>query len=156
MRARESTDPLAPIAGIKGVTALAVGMNHAFAIVAGGQTMCWGDNSFGQLGDGDWGATRTIPAPLTGASPARAVVAGADHTCILQIDGRVVCAGANQWNQSGQFPTGSRTPLAAVPRMTDVRVLAAGGFHTCALTASRDLLCLGKNYRGAPSRLAVR
>jgi len=153
--ARDSTDLLAPIAGISGATSLAIGTSHACALVAVGKTLCWGDNGSGQLGEGDWGRNRTTPAPLTGASSARAVVARHDHTCILQVDGRVACAGANQWNQSGQFPNGSRTGLAAVPEMRDVRVLTAGGFQTCALTMGGAVLCLGRNYRGAPSALAV-
>lgn len=153
--ARDSTG-LAPIQGITGATSLALGTSHACALVAGGKTLCWGDNGYGQLGEGDWGQHRTTPAPLTGAGPARAVVAGNDHTCILQLDGRVACAGANQWNQCGQFPNGSRTKLAEVPNMRDVRVLTAGGFQTCALTTSGTALCLGKSYRGAPSTLAVR
>lgn len=42
-----------PVAGIaSGATALDLGNGHSCAIARGGRPVCWGDNSFGQLGDG--------------------------------------------------------------------------------------------------------
>jgi hypothetical protein len=34
-----------------GVTAIAAGWSHACAVVNGGGTRCWGDNSYGELGN---------------------------------------------------------------------------------------------------------
>ena len=52
----------APIEGITGATALAVGRIHGCAIVAGGGITCWGDNTHGQLGRGDRAAHRDAAA----------------------------------------------------------------------------------------------
>jgi alpha-tubulin suppressor-like RCC1 family protein len=41
-----------PVNGISHATSIAVGDNHACAILADGDIMCWGDNTSGELGDG--------------------------------------------------------------------------------------------------------
>ncbi len=48
---------------IAGATAIAVGGDHACAIVAGGAVLCWGENNYGQLGDGTT-TTRGAAAPV--------------------------------------------------------------------------------------------
>lgn len=43
----------APVAGLgAGTSSLALGNGHSCAIARGGRPLCWGDNSFAQLGDG--------------------------------------------------------------------------------------------------------
>jgi alpha-tubulin suppressor-like RCC1 family protein len=60
---------------------------------------CWGDNSFGQLGDG----TTTLRAMPTAISIAGdgTVATGADHTCLLTPTGDVFCWGDNGRGQLG-------------------------------------------------------
>ncbi|MCC7542696.1 MAG: hypothetical protein IT379_41150 [Deltaproteobacteria bacterium] len=74
-------DPLRPnviwsgarlVRGITGATALAVGTQHACALVAGGRVVCWGANQRGQLGDGTTTDRRVQPGPRP---PGRAFVA---------------------------------------------------------------------------------
>lgn len=72
---------------------------------------CWGDNSYGQLGDG----TRTsssVPVEVKGLLNGRAFIsaaqisAGYSHTCALQDPGVVKCWGSNSYGQLGD---GTRT-----------------------------------------------
>ncbi len=37
---------------LSGVRAVALGVKHSCALVGGGEVRCWGDNQYGQLGDG--------------------------------------------------------------------------------------------------------
>jgi alpha-tubulin suppressor-like RCC1 family protein len=40
------------IAGVAGATAVSVGKTHACAVLGDRSLRCWGDNEYGQLGDG--------------------------------------------------------------------------------------------------------
>jgi alpha-tubulin suppressor-like RCC1 family protein len=40
-----------PVAGLFGMTQVTGGDSHSCALRANGTAVCWGDNSFGQLGD---------------------------------------------------------------------------------------------------------
>jgi alpha-tubulin suppressor-like RCC1 family protein len=50
------------VTGLSGVSGLDAGLEHTCAL-AGGQIYCWGDNSFGQLGDGT-GVSQVSPVPI--------------------------------------------------------------------------------------------
>lgn len=77
---------------------LSCGANHACAIHDDGSLQCWGDNSYGQLGNGN--TTISAPAPVTGlaAVPVR-VSADADRTCAQLDDDSLWCWGedADGW-----------------------------------------------------------
>ncbi len=51
-----------------GVKAIAAGRNHTCALKTGGAMMCWGNNGYGQLGDGTY-THRRIPVPVRDLSP---------------------------------------------------------------------------------------
>jgi alpha-tubulin suppressor-like RCC1 family protein len=54
------------VLGLTEVTAVAAGGEHGCALVAGGAAYCWGDNRYGQLGDGTTTWTR---APVAVVGP---------------------------------------------------------------------------------------
>ncbi|RYC11455.1 Ig-like domain-containing protein [Nocardioides zhouii] len=160
-------DPDNPLVPITGVTAVAVGGDHACAIVGGGQVRCWGSNTVGQLGnnttDPQAGAVTvqsdTDPdddEPLTGVT---ALVAGDSHTCAMRGAGEVRCWGLNSRGQLGTSG-GSRdeadkvvralapTPLFAPGDLTDATKIVSGDDHTCAMRASDAVTCWGENADG--------
>jgi alpha-tubulin suppressor-like RCC1 family protein len=160
-------DPDNPLTPLPGVIAVAVGGDHACAIVGGGQVRCWGSNTVGQLGtnnnDPQTGAVvvqqdteEDDNDPLTGVT---ALVAGDSHTCALRSGGQVRCWGLNSRGQLGTSG-GSRdeadmvvkalnpTPPFAPGDLTDAALLVAGDDHTCAMRASDSVTCWGENADG--------
>ncbi len=51
------------VADLTGVNSISVGMDFACAVVLGGAADCWGDNTYGQLGNGTK-TTSNIPVPV--------------------------------------------------------------------------------------------
>jgi len=135
------------------VTAIAAGDAHTCALQADGTVRCWGDNTFGQLGDGTNVGRLTPGLPVAGLVNAVAIAAGGTlgsaHTCALLGDGTVKCWGANG---SGQLGTGdtlpSSVPVTVAGGLANVVSIAAGEFHTCAIVAVGAPFCWGFNGSG--------
>jgi alpha-tubulin suppressor-like RCC1 family protein len=75
----------APVVGLSGATALRVGMFHGCAQRAQ-DVLCWGANSYGELGRGDRVLSAT-PVAVSGLGAVRAIEAGGFASCALRTDG---------------------------------------------------------------------
>ena len=151
-----TTNPVAPVevAGLSnGVAAIAVGWYHTCALTAVGGIKCWGDNEYGQLGDGTT-THRRMPVEVAGlSSNVVAIAAGSSHTCALTAAGGVKCWGYNFYGQLGDGTKTDRlTPVDVFGLSSGISAIAAGGDHTCALTAAGGVKCWGDNFLGALRR----
>jgi alpha-tubulin suppressor-like RCC1 family protein len=121
---------------------------HTCALLADGGGACWGDNAYGQLGNGTTLAA-TEPVNVSGLANAVQIASGFTHTCALVGDGTVQCWGNNDY---GQLGTGSRVrrsvPTPTAPLFTTAVAITAGGFHTCALLSDGTAQCWGDNSWG--------
>jgi alpha-tubulin suppressor-like RCC1 family protein len=99
-----------------GVTWIDAGSYHACAIGAGAALSCWGQNTYGQLGDGTT-VTKYVPTPVVALTSGISKVAcGSNHTCALTSGGLVKCWGQNSYGQLGDNTTTSKsTPVDIVP-----------------------------------------
>ena len=88
-----------------GVTAIGVGTSHTCAVTKEGGVKCWGNNSFGQLGDNST-TVHHEPVDVVGlGSGVVAVALGFDHTCAVLTTGAVKCWGGNFYSQLGNGTT---------------------------------------------------
>jgi alpha-tubulin suppressor-like RCC1 family protein len=148
-----------------GVTVVAAGADVTCAVIQG-ITKCWGNNTYGQLGDGTLGFYST-PVEIGGLSGGIVALAAADygnvlgpegaHSCALLPTGGVKCWGDNRYGQLGDgTTTDSKTPVDVVGLGSDVRAITAGGFtadgtagsYNCALLQSGGVKCWGRNDYG--------
>jgi hypothetical protein len=132
-----------------GQATLASSYGHACALTSAGGVVCWGDNRYGQLGDGTF-VSRDVPAPVSGlSSDVVAVTAGVGHSCALTSAGAVKCWG---WNDRSQLGDGSlinrSTPVDVTRLSSGVVTIASGGFHNCALSRTGAMKCWGLNNFG--------
>jgi len=130
--------------------------------------VCWGRNSFGQLGRGhsntDYGDISNWVVRL----PNKLILgmtAGASHTCAWFQDGGAMCWGANNHGQLGRRTVNNNdtvddtvddfglTPQLVVG-LGDKRILGmtAGKFHTCAWFQDGGAMCWGGNEYGQLGR----
>ncbi len=130
-------DVLTPhdVAGGAGAIDVAPGWRHECIIVADGSVHCYGDNTNDQLG----GGTPALPGP------ARELVAGVDHNCVLVGDG-VRC-----WGNGTQLGYGSTddsvTPVTPVGMDSGVTAIDANWDHVCAIKGGKAY-CWGDAMNG--------
>jgi hypothetical protein len=132
-----------PVAGGLAFTAIRAGGTHTCALTADGQAYCWGDNTWGQLGDSA-GGFRSTPAAVGSVAPLIALAAGVDHTCGLAGDGTAWCWGRNHEGQLGSGSTDTLPHPTATPAFGNRSFTSIdAGRGTCALTATSQVYCWG-------------
>ena len=131
-----------------GVQAITAGSRHTCAVTTAGGTKCWGNNHYGQLGDGTKIERVTAVDVIGLTSGVQAITAGWRHTCALTTAGGVKCWGKNHDGQLGDGTAINKsTPVDVLGLAGKVTAIAAGGQHTCALPESYAT-CWGDNEDG--------
>ncbi len=97
-----------PVAGLSGVAQLAGGRNHVLARLQDGTVWAWGDNTYGQVGDGTQ-VNRNRPARVLGLTDVIDVAAGAEFSVAVRGDGSVWTWGRSNRGQLGSGGTATRT-----------------------------------------------
>jgi alpha-tubulin suppressor-like RCC1 family protein len=145
--------PMLNVANLAGAVEIAMGTSHYCARMSDHSVRCWGQNNYGQLGEGTMLA-RTIPTSVLGVTDAAHVTAGATHSCVLLHSGIVQCWGQNDVGQLGDGTTTQRNMPLTVPgleRVVDLQTglaTSAGSGHNCALRDNGSVYCWGHNQQG--------
>ncbi len=122
----------APLAFQQAIT----GFFHSCGVTTAGVGYCWGDNRWGQLGDGTTG-TRLLPTRLSGTLTFRQVSMGAGRTCGVTRADLAYC-----WGESyGPAPV-------ALPGGVHFQRVSVGDGGGCGVTTEDRVFCWGMNDRG--------
>lgn len=145
----KSAAPVAVTGLTSGVTSVGGGDSHTCA-VTGGTVRCWGDNTYGQLGNGPASTTPvTTPVAVTGLSGVADVAAGFTFSCARLTSRAVRCWGRNAFGELGNGTgTDSTTPVA-VTGISTATAITTGSLTACALLANNSTQCWGYGANGA-------
>ncbi|MCU0692106.1 MAG: hypothetical protein MUF54_11950, partial [Polyangiaceae bacterium] len=146
-----------PVRGLDSVRQVAMGAYHACALLQDGNVACWGDNTYGQVGDGT-AQHRTKPTRVPNFEGIVELATGGFHTCARRDNGTVACWGNNTDGQVGTGPgmrcraSGKSYSCVREPRrvvgVAKATSLAAGQWHTCVLRENGTAMCWGANAMG--------
>jgi alpha-tubulin suppressor-like RCC1 family protein len=163
--------PAISFAAGRTATAIAAGANHTCALLDNAQVVCWGNNEYGQLGQGNMnnigdGVGVTVAATpaidLGTGRTAVAISAGDLHTCALLDNASVKCWGSGGNGRLGTGDTNDRgidvnemgdalLPINLGAGVSAVAV-TTGGAHTCVLLNTAAVKCFGN---GADGKLGI-
>jgi alpha-tubulin suppressor-like RCC1 family protein len=122
-------------------------------LLSDGHVQCWGDNRFGQLGQGGQ-VMHTTPTKVAGSHTFSTLVAGGSHVCGIE-NGHALCWGSTLHGEANGTPTGTATTpcqpgacdigapteLAIAPTVDEITLGLAFG---CVRTGSA-IKCWGDN-----------
>jgi alpha-tubulin suppressor-like RCC1 family protein len=133
---------------------ITVGGSHFVAVKRDRSLWAWGENTFGQLGDGTTDF-RAEPVRIGTNTGWVGIVAGGDidpigfaHTVALHQDGTIWAWGANAYGQVGDGSLFARLEPVRVGSDTNWNLIAAGCQFTLALKTDGTLWSWGLNDNG--------
>jgi cysteine-rich repeat protein len=140
------------------VIQLSMGAHHGCALNSQGRLYCWGANDNLQVGIQSAERCGGIPCVrepqlLPHLQGIADVALGAEHSCVLSLQGTVQCWGNNRFGQLGVGAEGALVPegpvhtltphlVGALPRAT---AITANSHTSCARTEEGRILCWGHN-----------
>ena len=139
-------------------TQIASGSLHTLAINDVGELYAWGNNSVGQLGNGENGTgfsagfpdlskDKNTPQRIGSGTDWKIIAAGTYHSLALKNDGTLYTWGVNDTGQLGDTSTTNRNRPAQVG--TDTwKAVAAGESYSLALRSDGTLYAWGTNGNG--------
>ena len=143
-----SSTPVSVTGLSSGVIDISSGFNHTCALKSGGSVNCWGDDTYGQLGNGVTNTTYSSYQTVSGLTGATAISTGWSHTCAIVSGGAVKCWGANTYGQLGNgTTTDSSIPVSVSGISSGATSISASNddSFTCAVV-NGGVKCWGDNY----------
>ena len=146
----------------KTVVAMSAGLTHNMALCSDGSLALWGENTYGQLGDGSAAsnspypvAVNTAPGSALYGKTVVAMAVGVYHSVALCSDGTLAAWGWNIYGQLGDGTTSNRAVPVAVNAAAgsalngrQVVAISAGNAHNLALCADGTTATWGYNNYG--------
>ena len=126
---------------------IAAGAYHTLTIKADGSLWAWGENRFGQLGDGTT-VNRPLPVRIGTETDWVEISAGDYYSLALKTDGSLWAWGYNYDGQLADGTTVDKHSPVRIGTATDWAAIAAGGYHLIALKTDGSLWVWGDNNHG--------
>ncbi len=129
---------------------------HHLIIKPDGTVIGWGDNQYGQLGDGTYegetgqGSTklRKTPVEVQGLTNVKQVAVGYYSSYALTHDGSVWAWGSNSAYQLGDGTTNNRNTPAQITALSDIVQIVSGHSFALALKKDGTIYAWGNNSYG--------
>ncbi len=119
--------------GLSGVRAIAAGAQHSLVLLSNSTVMAWGEDAFGQLGDGSIVRSEEAPVAVGGLTGVTAIAAGGEHSMALLGNGTVMTWGEDKFGELGNGSAGEASDVpVAVGALGEASGIAAGGSHDLA------------------------
>jgi hypothetical protein len=136
------------VSSLTGITAIAAGDGgHSLALKNDGTVWAWGDNEYGELGNGT-NTNSNVPVQVSGLTGITAIAGGVVHSIAVKNDGTVWAWGNNGNGQLGNGTnTNSNLPVQ-VSGLTGVTSIAGGLYHSLALKNDGTVWAWGNNGNG--------
>lgn len=137
-------------AGAFNVRQLVAGGSHSCSVTTDDMAFCWGNNTFGQIGDGST-TNRVASTAVTGGIGFSGVSPGEDHTCGVTPGSLAYCWGRGYYGQLGNGLNGddaNRLTPTAVTGDLYFNTVSSGRTHTCGVTTGGRAYCWGGNTAG--------
>jgi alpha-tubulin suppressor-like RCC1 family protein len=126
---------------------VSAGLRHSCAL-SGDGVDCWGENFFGQVGNGTESASVPNAVPVSGLRGAVSVSSGTYGSCALLSNGSASCWGGGEYGSLGNGGTkGSSSPVQ-VSGISNATGLSFGGLTGCVLIESGAVECWGLDSDG--------
>lgn len=128
---------------------IAAGAWHTCALTDALVLYCWGDNRYGELGDGTR-VSRATPVAIVTPAPLVSLALGRGLSCGLTATGQAYCWGQNATGAVGDGTSADRlVPTPVAGGFTFSMLAVQGGDAVCGLTTSGAAYCWGSNAFGA-------
>jgi alpha-tubulin suppressor-like RCC1 family protein len=136
------------VPGLSGITQLALSDDYnGYAVGPGGTVWAWGDNHWGQLGNGTTTSSAT-PILVPGLSGITQVSAGGGYALARGADGSVWAWGHNYYGTLGDGTTADQWLPERSQYLSRITQVVAAGFTSYAVRSDGTLLSWGDNLSG--------
>jgi len=136
-------------------TTIAAGTYNACAILENQSMVCWGDNEYGQLGDGTTTAS-AVPIYVNVAAnetPVEVTV-GQVTACALMESGNIYCWGSGYYGKMGNGEpwnddyVNTEMRQVLLPEGQGGQTVSISGGHICTILDNGDVYCWGRGNQG--------
>ncbi|MDR6966721.1 alpha-tubulin suppressor-like RCC1 family protein/ligand-binding sensor domain-containing protein [Flavobacterium arsenatis] len=123
---------------------IAGGRNFTLAIKSDGTLWAWGNNSYGQLGDGTT-VNKLVPTQISTSTDWESVSAGFGHSVAIKNNGTLWTWGFNLQGQLGDGTNTNKTVPTQIGTATNWEIVEARGQHNIAKKSNGTLWAWGSN-----------
>lgn len=141
-------DGHAQTSGIPAIGKISIGFAHSCGIKRGGSVWCWGDDTFGQLGNGSISGGQVSPSRIDDSASYSQVTSGNYYSCGVRANGTGTCWGRDlngQLGNGGAVTADQPSPYALPHKWTRI---SAGNGHACGISDTGQIYCWGAGANG--------